>query len=111
MDNWLVAAGEDGVTPMRLSSLVVAAPVLRRRMVVHLSEGAGEIKLVGKAKLIADLLDGQFCGVEQLHRALHPQVIQITQRCVTGHAAERGRVMRAREIYERSQCRHRQGFA
>src|ERR1022692_1660482 len=106
MDNWLVAAREDWVTPVRLSSLVVTAPVLRRRMVVHLPEGAGKIKLVGETELIADVLDGQISGVEQLHRALHAEMVQVAQGGIDRHAPKRSRVVRLRQIHEGRQRRH-----
>ncbi len=59
--------------------------MFRRRMVVHLPECAGEIKLVREPELIADLLDGQIRGVEQLHGVLHAQMVQVSplaRRCV-----------------------------
>jgi len=79
-------------------------------MVVHLAEGAGEIKLVGEAELITDLFDGPFSGVEQLHRALHPQMVQIIQGRIPGRAPKRGCVVRARKIHQRGQRRYRQWF-
>ena len=62
-----------GSAPRR--SAPVALPVLRRRMPVHPAESAGEVELVGKTHLLTDLLDGQMCGVQQLHSPLHPQVV------------------------------------
>jgi hypothetical protein len=44
-------------------------------MAVELAERAGKVKLIGKTKLIADGFDGQICGVEQLDRALHAQMV------------------------------------
>ena len=44
---------------------------------MHLFEGAGKVKLVGKTKQIADLFDWQTGGIQQLHRPLHAQVIQV----------------------------------
>ena len=73
----------------------VAPPMLARRMVVHLAESARKIKLLGKSKLVADLLDGKVSAVEQLYGVLHAQMIEIAQRRVTGHAPKESRVMRA----------------
>jgi hypothetical protein len=53
----------------------ISAPMLRWRVAMELGEGAGEIELVGKSKLIADGFNGQIRAVEQLHGALHPQVV------------------------------------
>lgn len=36
----------------------VTTPMFRGRVIVHFAEGAREIKLIGKAQLIADLFDG-----------------------------------------------------
>ena len=62
-------------------------------MVVHSSKSAREIELIGEPQEIADLLDGQLRGVEQLHSSLHAQVIEITPRRVTRQAPKQGRIM------------------
>jgi hypothetical protein len=46
-------------------------------VIVHFRERPRKIELVAKSKLVTDLFDGQISGVEQLHGALHPQVIEI----------------------------------
>src|SRR6266436_7285887 len=82
--------------PLAISkeSLRTVAPAMfRRRMVVHLPECAGEIKLVREPELIADLLDGQIRGVEQLHGVLHAQMVQVAQRSVAGHPPKKSRVV------------------
>jgi hypothetical protein len=67
---------------------------------MHPPESAGKIELIGEAKLVADLLDRQLRGVEQLHRALHAQVIEVTPRRVTGKAPEQRRVMGPGQIHK-----------
>ena len=74
-------------------------------------EGAREIKLVRKPKLIADGFDGQIRAIEQLHRALHPQVIQVHQRRVTRNAVEQIGVVGARQIHHGGQCGDTQRLA
>jgi hypothetical protein len=44
-------------------------------MVVHLAESTGKVKLVGKTKLFADLLDGEIRGVQELYSLLHAQMV------------------------------------
>src|SRR5690349_18021925 len=71
----------------------VAPPMLARRMVVHLAERARKIKLLGKPELITDLLDGKVGAVQQLDRVLHPQMVKVTERRISGHPPKEGRVM------------------
>ena len=69
--------------------------MFRWRMVVHLPERAGEIKLVREPESVADLLDGQIRGVEQLHSVLHAQMVQVAERRVTRDPPKQCRVVRA----------------
>jgi len=80
-------------------------------MPVQLGEGAREVKLVGKSKLFTNCFDGQIRAVQQLHRALHPQMIQVHQRRVAGHAMENLAVMRAGQIHNRRKRGHAQRLA
>src|SRR5271167_4313620 len=95
---------------LRPSLNVIAQPVFRGRMVVHPSESAGKIKLIGEAELVADLLDGQLRCVEQLHGALHAQVVEVAARRVTGQALKQRRVVRPGKIHQRRQRCYAQIF-
>lgn len=59
--------------------------MLAGRVIVHFTERARKIKLLGKSKLIADLLDGQVCTVKQLDGALHAQMVEIAHGRVAGY--------------------------
>ena len=80
-------------------------------MTVQLLKGAGKIKLVGETELIADGFDGQMGRVEQLHRALHSQVIEIQQRRVAGDMLEQRVVVRTGKVGHCGQRRDAQRFA
>ena len=56
----------------------ITTPVFGGGVVVHLVECARKVELIGKTKMIADLLDGPVSCIQQLHGALHPQMIQVT---------------------------------
>src|SRR5579871_4460253 len=77
---------------------------------MEFAERTREVELVGKAKLLADSFYGQIRAVEKLHGALHPQVVQVHQRGVTGHTMEDVRVMGAGEIHHRGERGNSQRF-